>query len=190
MGKVIVIVNMEGEVSTVPSGSKCLFVNMPMTMSGDDFNAVLNDRLDVIKKGASNSTTAIDSDISIYNTHAQTTKNQTDAYTGSGQNGDRGYVPSKGQRITEIDNILDWSKKNYNTTNYGHDKWIYLGIGGYYPFGNAAGSLCEWTTDICPATDFSGEGTLLLPAEADAAPRIEPNRSARNTEYGFRIVYP
>lgn len=56
--------------------------------------------------------------------------------------------------------------------------------------GNAAGSLCEWTTDICPATDFSGEGTLLLPAEADATPRIEPNRSARNTEYGFRIVYP
>lgn len=132
LGKVIVIVNMEGEVSTVPSGSKCLFVNMPMTMSGDDFNAVLNDRLDVIKKGVSNSTTAIDSDISIYNTHAQTTKNQTNAYTGSGQNGDRGYVPSKGQRITEINNILDWSKNNYNTTSYGHDKWIYLGVGGYY----------------------------------------------------------
>ena len=56
--------------------------------------------------------------------------------------------------------------------------------------GNATCSLCEWTTDVCPATDFSGEGTLILPAEADATPRIEPNRSARHTDYGFRIVYP
>ena len=69
----------------------------------------------------------------MYHTHSQLTKNQDGAYTGSGQNGDRGYVPSKGQRMTEINNILNWSKDNYsNPESYGHDKWIYLGLGGYY----------------------------------------------------------
>lgn len=132
LGKVIVIVNMAGEVSTVPSGSKCLFVNMPMTLSSGDFDGVLNNRLDVIKKSEANSTTATNSGISIYNTHAQLIKNQEDPYTGDGQDDDRGYVPSKGERMREINNILDWSKNNYKLENYGHNKWIYLGIGGYY----------------------------------------------------------
>lgn len=162
LGRVIVIVNIEGDVSNVPSDSKCLFVNMPMTLSSGDFSAVLNDRLDVIKKSGSNGTTAIDSDISIYNTHAQTTKNQDAAYTGSGQNGDRGYVPSKGQRITEINNILDWSKNNYNSPNFGHDKWIYLGLGGYYASYNSGfiGINEGWKTDSDGhknvASDYNG----------------------------------
>lgn len=133
LGKVIVIINSEGELASVPSGSKCLFVNMPMTLSSDDFSGILNDRIGAINKGTANSSTATVSDISMYHTHAQLTKNQDGAYTGRGQNGDRGYVPSKGQRMTEINNILNWSKNNYsNPENYGHDKWIYLGVGGYY----------------------------------------------------------
>ena len=131
LGKVIVIVNTEGEQTELPENSKCLFVNMPMTMSASDFSGVLDDRESPIHKA--NGTVVAETSVSIYHTHAQTTKNQDAAYTGNGQNGDRGYVPSKGQRITEINNILDWSKNNYNNpADYGHDTWIYLGVGGYY----------------------------------------------------------
>lgn len=131
LGKVIVIVNTEGEQTELPENSKCLFVNMPMTMSANDFSGVLDERESPIHKAKG--TDVVETDISIYHTHAQTTKNQDAAYTGNGQNGDRGYVPSKGQRITEINNILDWSKNNYNNpADYGHDTWIYLGVGGYY----------------------------------------------------------
>ena len=131
LGKVIVIVNTEVEQTELPENSKCLFVNMPMTMTANDFSGVLDDRESPMHKVKG--TDVAETDISIYHTHAQTTKNQDAAYTGKGQNGDRGYVPSKGQRIIEINNILDWSKNNYNNpAEYGHDTWIYLGVGGYY----------------------------------------------------------
>ena len=132
LGKVIVIVNMEGTVSTVPSGSKCLFVNMPLTMTSGHFDKDLDNRHTDIYKGKDNTTTATKSDIGIYNTHAQATVNQENAYTSSGQNGSLGYVPSNGERVTEINNILDWSKENYGKEDYAHDTWIYLGLGGYY----------------------------------------------------------
>jgi hypothetical protein len=44
----------------------------------------------------------------------------------------RGWAPTYAERETVANNILAWSKANYGTTNYAHDKWIYLGLGGYY----------------------------------------------------------
>ena len=35
------------------------------------------------------------------------------------------------ERTNVLNTIVNWSKSNYGTTNYNHDKWIYLGLGGY-----------------------------------------------------------
>jgi hypothetical protein len=62
----------------------------------------------------------------MYNNQAQITSS-----TGSGISHDRGYAPSVTERSAVLNGILNWSKSNYNTENYAHDKWVYLGLGGY-----------------------------------------------------------
>ena len=134
IGKVIVIVNMEGAVTTVPSGSKCLFVDMPLTLTSNLFGSELNDNnKGLIYKGSAN-TTAAASDIEMYHTQAQISI-AGDTYTGTNDRSNvmgRGFAPTFGERKTVANNILDWSKNNYGTENYQHNKWIYLGLGGYY----------------------------------------------------------
>ena len=71
LGKVIVIVNTEGSVSTIPSDSRCLFINMPMSMSESDFDEVLDNRISDVYKGTASSTTASDAGIDIFHTHVQ-----------------------------------------------------------------------------------------------------------------------
>lgn len=56
--------------------------------------------------------------------------------------------------------------------------------------GGAEVSVCEWTTSISPETDIYKAGTIILPAEKEAESTLEPNRSARDPRYGFRLVYP
>lgn len=56
--------------------------------------------------------------------------------------------------------------------------------------GNAEISVCEWTTDQSPATDIYKAGSIILPAQPGEPALLEPDRSARNTQYGFRLVYP
>lgn len=56
--------------------------------------------------------------------------------------------------------------------------------------GNAEVSVCEWTADVAPAEGIYAEGAVLLPADKHARPLVEPDRTARKPEYGFRIVYP
>lgn len=56
--------------------------------------------------------------------------------------------------------------------------------------GNAEVSVCEWTTDVSPAAGIYAAGAVLLPADKNAAPLVEPDRATRKPEYGFRIVYP
>lgn len=56
--------------------------------------------------------------------------------------------------------------------------------------GNAEVSVCEWTTDVAPAEGIYAEGSVLLPADKNARPLVEPDRTAGKPEYGFRIVYP
>ena len=73
----------------------------------------------------------------MYNNQAQITSS-----TGSGINHDRGYAPSLSERTAVLNSILNWSKNNYGTENYTHNKWIYLGLGGYQVSqGGNAGSV-------------------------------------------------
>ena len=135
LGKVIVIINTEGAVSSIPSNSKCLFVNIPLTLNSGSFGSVLNENnIGDINKGTANNSTISDTGIDMYKTHAQVCisgETYTDSRDRTNVDG-RGFAPTFGERKTVANNILNWSKENYGTTNYTHDKWIYLGLGGYY----------------------------------------------------------
>ena len=135
LGKVIVIINTEGAIPSVPSDSKCLFVNIPMKLTSGQFETALNDNnIGGINKGTANSTAISDTGIDMYNTQAQVCidgETYTDSQDRSNVDG-RGFAPTFGERKTVANNILSWSKMNYGTENYAHDKWIYLGLGGYY----------------------------------------------------------
>lgn len=135
LGKVIVIINTEGAVSSIPSNSKCLFVNIPLTLNSNLFGSTLNENnIGDINKGTANNSTISDTEIDMYKTHAQVCISG-DTYTDSRDRNNvdgRGFAPTFGERKTVANNILNWSKENYGTTNYSHDKWIYLGLGGYY----------------------------------------------------------
>lgn len=136
LGKVIVIVNTEGELSAIPSDSKCLFVNIPLTLNSGLFGSDLNNNIGGINKGTLNSTGISDTGIDMYNTQAQVCID-ADTYTDSRDRSNvdgRGFAPTRGERITVANNILTWSRNNYGATNYDHNKWIYLGLGGYYMY--------------------------------------------------------
>lgn len=137
LGKVIVIVNTytEGPVDN----SKCLFFNMGITLDEQEF--MNNDYY----KSPLQWYNTTNSGLTMYGTHAQATTNST---TGSGSNDrDRGYMPSFLDRENKAQNILTWSKNNYNNRdNYSHDNWIYLGLGGYIP---GSGGIIWGTEDDC-----------------------------------------
>lgn len=120
LGSVIVIVNTENSVS-IPD-SKCLFMNMGMTLDQAEFtnNSYYQKSLTYGNNGLSG--------IDVYGTHAQLT-----ARGNQGENTDRGYAPSLAERRLKGENILNWSQSNYdNLDNYAHNAWIYLGLGGYH----------------------------------------------------------
>ena len=120
LGKVIVIVNTEGDIPNI-EGSKCLFVNAPLTLSEEMFSKMDYNQGE-LKHSPSSSTS-----VTLLNTQAQIT-----AKNGAWVSDNRGYVPTLGQRKTNTNNILEWSRKNYRTDNNKHDHWFYMGIGGYY----------------------------------------------------------
>lgn len=120
LGKVIVIVNTENSVS-IPD-SKCLFMNMGMTLEQAEFtnNPYYERSLTYGNKGLSG--------INVYGTHAQLTATGSQGEDG----GDRGYAPTISQRRDKCENILAWSQTNYDDlNNYAHNAWLYLGLGGY-----------------------------------------------------------
>ena len=121
LGKVIVMVNCETEIAntTLPPNSKCIFVHIPNKLTADYFptSGFKSDNLH---------TSTATSSISMAVSQAQITSSTGSAIT----NGVRGYYPSFSQRTAVVNAILDWSKDNYGTDNYAHDKWIYLGLGG------------------------------------------------------------
>ncbi len=131
LGKILVIVNMQESISnatTLPSGSKCMFTYMPSELTSTRFDSSSNETL--LKNNSDNlwysGTTATTSGLTMYNNQAQITSS-----TGSGISHDRGYAPSVTERSAVLNGILNWSKSNYDTENYAHDKWVYLGLGGY-----------------------------------------------------------
>lgn len=131
LGKILVIVNMQEPISnttTLPSGSRCMFTYMPSELTSTRFDSSSNETL--LKNNSDNlwysSTAATASGITMYNNQAQITSS-----TGSGISHNRGYAPSVTERSAVLNGILNWSKSNYGTENYAHDKWVYLGLGGY-----------------------------------------------------------
>lgn len=126
LGKVIVIVNCESAVAdlTLPGDSKCFFTYSPLTLSESHFATGYYNK-DQLYFG-----TKTASDITLYDTQAQVT------YNVDGESGttitDRGYGPTLTQRKNTAKEILSWSMNNYaDIGNYGHNAWIYLGLGGY-----------------------------------------------------------
>lgn len=125
LGKVIVIVNTY--TSATINDSKCLYMNVRMELDKDEFknNPYLTRNLNFwdTQNGASG--------IKVFATHAQLTKNDTQTTTGNDDTG-RGYEPTLLERRNKIEAILSQSKQNYsNLTNYAHDTWMYMGLGGY-----------------------------------------------------------
>ena len=165
LGKVIVIINTEDEISSVPASSKCLFVNIPMVLESNLFGEELNSGNKVgIYKGSKNDQTISDTGLDIYNTQAQVCI-AGETYTGTQDRSNvdgRGFAPTFGERKTVANNILTWSKNNYQNTSYAHDKWIYLGIGGYYVewsngfFGIGAGWDAASNAHSNVAANFNG----------------------------------
>lgn len=150
LGKVIVIINMEGAVTSVPTNSKCLFVNLPLTLTSDLFGTTLNEKNSgTIYKA--NATTAVDSGIDMYHTQAQISIESDEVANSHNRTNvmDRGFAPTYSERKTVAENILNWSRTNYGTDNFVHDKWIYLGLGGYYAYWNYGlfGIGARWDED-------------------------------------------
>ena len=123
LGKVIVIVNLDSSVSstTLPANSKCLFTYIPMQLP-EDYYAEATSHTDALYYS-----TKTASGISMYTSHAQISTTGTSSVNC----GDRGYSHPLTNRDALVTSFWDWSKNNYGTTNYSHDKWIYLGLGGY-----------------------------------------------------------
>ena len=123
LGKVLVIVNLESTVSsnTLPANSKCLFTYVPMLLP-ENYYASTTSHTDDLYNSAK-----VHTGISMYTSHAQISTTGTSSVNC----GDRGYSHPLTNRDTLITSFWDWSKSNYGTTNYKHDKWIYLGLGGY-----------------------------------------------------------
>lgn len=123
LGKVIVIVNTSTE--TPVSGSKCFFMNIPISQNSTVFQ---DDNYYKVPLKYNN-VDAPSSGITVYGTHAQQTAYDAD---GSTTDNDNGYVPTISERKDMAEKILDWSKANYSTkSNDVHNIWIYLGLGGY-----------------------------------------------------------
>ena len=132
LGKIVVLIASSQEINenTVPSAtlaenSKCFFSYLPMELKSTQFG---DSAKNMDELWFTTATDTEDSGITLYNSHAQLTSSTGNAIT----NHERGYVPSDAQRTAVLNKILDWSKDNYGTDNYAHDKWIYLGLGGGY----------------------------------------------------------
>lgn len=123
LNKVIVIVNLDSSVSSteLPANSKCLFTYIPMQLPKNYYEGTTS------HTDALYYSTKSESGISMYTSHAQIST------TGSSSVdcGDRGYSHPLTSRDALVTSFWDWSKNNYGTTNYMHNKWIYLGLGGY-----------------------------------------------------------
>ena len=131
LGKVIVIVNCESEISgtnlTLPDNSKCLFTYMPMKRLQNMYTSGFStDKLyNRIVNGTT--TTTNNTGITFNNTQAQITSS-----TASGINtSKRGYAPTLAERKSIGQNILTWAEDTYTSGSYAHDVWYYQGLGGY-----------------------------------------------------------
>lgn len=119
LGKVIVVINSD-ETDAV-ANSKCLFMDMGMSLNENEFTGQDYYTTDLKWNNITSS------GLSMYATHAQITKDQEDTPE------ERGFAPTLEQREVHLQNILNVSKNNYNNlADYQHNIWYYMGLGGYY----------------------------------------------------------
>lgn len=123
LGKVIVIINLDTDVdsATLPESSKCVFTYVPMNLPANHYETTTS-HLDDLSYSTKTKT-----GISMYTSHAQISTTGTSSVNC----GDRGYSHPLTNRDALVTSFWDWSRSNYGTTNYKHDKWVYLGLGGY-----------------------------------------------------------
>lgn len=179
LGKVIVIVNTENSVSI--ANSKCLFMNMGMTLDQAEFTNYLYYERSLTY--GNNGLSGID----VYGTHAQLSTDG-EGYVSSS----RGYAPSLTERIEKGQNILSWSHTNYDLDNYAHNAWIYMGLGGYFEgrdesatSGTVAQSLNNWINGKITEMDTNGfypVGIVLMNKVTDYS-NVAKNILLLNTKY-------
>ena len=123
LGKVIVIINLDTDVdsATLPESSKCVFTYVPMNLPANHYETTTS-HLDDLSYSTKTKT-----GISMYTSHAQISTTGTSSVNC----GDRGYSHPLTNRDALVTSFWDWSKNNTGLPNYSHDKWIYLGLGGY-----------------------------------------------------------
>ena len=121
LGKVIVIVNCEEDLSTIKGSSKCFFTYTPIKLDEGRFHDnpwcegnIANSAWPTLK---------------MYSSQAQTMAT-LDAESGFTDKG-RGYCPTLEERKTKSQIILKFSNENFGMTNYEHAHWMYHGLGGY-----------------------------------------------------------
>lgn len=129
LGKVIVFINSDLDmtnetVKTQTSGSKTFYANVPMILSSELTDGIIN-TVPMYYGGGT------DSKISLTHHHAQIMSVKYEGQNSPTIDG-RGYAPSFEEREAEIASILEWSDNNYSQAEYKHNSWIYLGLGGYY----------------------------------------------------------
>ena len=183
LGKVIVIVNTENSVSI--ANSKCLFMNMGMTLNQTEFTG--NPYYQRSLTDGNN----VPSGIEVYGTHAQLSTDRNQGYTSSS----RGYIPSLTERKEKGQNILSWSQTNYNNLdNYAHNAWIYMGLGGYFEdssdddkttSGTVARSLNNWINGKITEMDTKGfyPVGIVLMNKATNYSNVAKNILLLNTKY-------
>lgn len=183
LGKVIVIVNTENSVSI--ANSKCLFMNMGMTLNQTEFTG--NPYYQRSLTDGNN----VPSGIEVYGTHAQLSTDRNQGYTSSS----RGYIPSLTERKEKGQNILSWSQTNYNNLdNYAHNAWIYMGLGGYFEdssdddkttSGTVARSLNNWINGKITEMDTKGfyPVGIVLMNKATNYSDVAKNILLLNTKY-------
>lgn len=120
LNHVIVVVNLDVSVNaaTLPSNSKCLFTYVPMNLPSNHYDEKTS-HIDELYYS-----TGEESGVSMYTSHAQISTTNSSAV----DCGARGYSHLFTNRDNLVKSFWDWSKDNNGTT---HDKWIYLGLGGY-----------------------------------------------------------
>lgn len=157
IGKILVIVNMTSTITKdtkLPENSKCLFTYLPSELTADHFNGI-DDNQDKLWKsvtttaeGGSKITTTLESGINMYNNQSQITSNAESGITTD----NRGYAPTLTERTAVLNKILSWSKENYSKEDYGHDMWLYLGLGGYQISDNKPTEVSNSHKNIIAAT--------------------------------------
>lgn len=146
-GKVIVIVCTDDSSLKLPTDSKCMITYLPNTIENEeDFKDASHKSLENVN-GSSN--------LTLYATQAQITSNKESEGIDTNE---RGYAPYIQQRKDVAQNILDWSSSNYDskesqTEKYGHNQWMYLGLGGYLVSNTAASAVTDGTATI--ANEFN-----------------------------------